>query len=243
MAAVTLATTLSQTANTTSYVSDAFTPNADDLLAIFVGASGTADPGAVTDTQSLGWTKIAVSAGATSADRVYLFISNAKTAAASMRVTFTCAGDAATGANLCILRISGMTNVGSAAVRQKKEADNQAAGGTPQVVLDSACLTSNPVIGTVGNGANPAGITEPSGWAEQADVGYGTPARGTEVASIDSGFTSNTVTWGATSATAFSVIAAELDASAPTAGQPYAKRIGGIPGMNQMQPGWACARW
>jgi hypothetical protein len=49
----------SDTAQATGYASNAFTPAAGDLLVVFVAASGTDDRGTMTDSQGLGFTKIA----------------------------------------------------------------------------------------------------------------------------------------------------------------------------------------
>jgi hypothetical protein len=232
MAAVTLGVTTPSTSNTNSYTSGSFTPAASDLLVAFVIATDTVGVGTLTDTQTLGWTEITRALRGGSADTAYLFVANALAANSSMTVTFDCTGDNATGCIITVLRVSGMSRVGASAVLQFNEIENQAGGGTPTITLASAVLTENPVVAMVANGANPAAVTEPSGFTERSDNGYATPGTGMETASVDSGFTSDTVIWSSTSSGNTCAIAAELDTSAAGAtGQPTARRWGGVPHM------------
>lgn len=208
------------TSNVTSYASGAFTPAAGDLLVAFVVASGTVATGTMTDSQSLGFTKITSALKATSVDTVYAFVSNNLAANSSMTVTFDCTGDAATGAVIFVASVSGMLRVGLNAITQSAIQENQAASGTPAPAFTNAVNTNNPTLGCVGNSSNPAGITPPSSWTEDAagDTGYNTPPTGGEYAFRNSGFTGTTITWGSTSATAFGAIILELDSRAPSRG-------------------------
>lgn len=206
--------TKSATAPATSYVSNAFTPAAGDLLVVFVAASGTGDPGTMTDSQGLGFTKIAGTGYFNNAKTVYVFVSNSFASAASMTVTFGSPGDTATGANIAIARVSGMSRTGSSAVKQFDTSPNGAAAATPSTDFAASALTANPTLGMVGNSSSPAGITNPTGWTEQVDVGYSNPSTGLEYASRNSGFTGTTITWGSTSATGWGAISVELDTSA-----------------------------
>lgn len=216
MAAVTHARSGNDTANTTSYaLTPTYTPVAGDLVTVEVSAS--ACTGAATLTSSVGgetFTLVDTVAKNGGADTSYFFIADQLASAALNSLTFVCAG--ATGVTFNATRISGMTKFGAAAIRQMASAANQAAAGTPSVTFAGATLTGNPVLGYVFNGTNPATITEPSGWTEQVDGGGALPARGSEYASVDSGFTSATVTWGSTSASAFLARGVELDASSGT---------------------------
>lgn len=206
--------TTPSTSNTTSYASASFTPAAGDLLVVYVTASGTVAAGTMTDSQGLGFTKITSVLKNASADTVYMFVANNLAAATAMTVTFDCTGDAATGAIIQVARVSGMTKTGASAVRQTQTTANGAAAGTPAATFASAALTGNPTLGVVGNSSSPATLTPPTGWTEREDQGYSTPTTGAEYATRDSGFTGTTITWASTSATAFGVIIAELDASA-----------------------------
>jgi hypothetical protein len=217
-AAVTHAISTTSTSNGASYTSGSFTPAANDLIVVTVYASGTAianSPGTMTDSQGLGFTRV-TSASSSAPNSVYVFIANALSAASSMTVTFDCTGDDATGAIITVWRVAGMSRTGSSAPKQTKTSVNGTAGGTPSVTFLASCDTNNPTIGLVGNAANPAGLTPPTGWTEPAaaDVGCSTPTRGAEGVFRDSGFTGTAITWGSTSASSWNVAVVELDTSA-----------------------------
>lgn len=203
--------------NTTSYASGAFTPATGELLVAFVVASGTVATGTMTDSQSLGFTKITSALKASSADTIYAFVSNNQATASSMTVTFDCTGDAATGAIIFVASVSGILKVGTSAVLQSAIQENQAAAGTPAPAFSNPTRTGNPTLGCIGNASNPAGITPPTNWTEDAagDTGYNTPPTGGEYAFRNSGFNGTTITWGGTSASAFGAIILEIDASQP----------------------------
>ena len=119
-----------------------------------------------------------------------------------------------TSGHLAALLISGMTRVGSNAIRQWAGQANQAAGTTPAPVFSLPVLTANLTAGGIGNGANPPGLTVPTGWTVCNNGGQGTPPCGLQTIVRDSGFTGTTITWGSTSGTAFAALIVELDASA-----------------------------
>ena len=215
MATVAHLNSTASSSNTTSYASTAFTPLANDLLVVFVTASGTVAAGTMTDSQSLGFTKITSALKNASADTIYLFIANALAAASSMTVTFDCTGDAATGADIQVAGVASMTRTGSIASLQTAKQENQASGGTPAPSFAASAQTGNPTLGVVGNSTNPAGMTTPTNWIERDDTGHNTPTTGAEYVSRDSGFTGTTITWGSTSASAFGDIIVELDTTAP----------------------------
>jgi hypothetical protein len=203
------------TANATSYASASFTPAAGDLLVAFVVASGTTATGTMTDSQTVGFTKVTSAVKNASADTVYAFVSNGLVAASSMTVTFDCTGDGATGAVIFVASISGMIRTGLNAVAQSATQDNQAASATPAPSFSNTVRIGNPTLGLVGNSSNPAAVTPPTSWTEDAagDTGYNTPPTGGEYAFRDSGFNGTTITWGSTSATAFGAIILELNAN------------------------------
>lgn len=213
-ATVTHRVATASTSNATSYASGSFTPAAGDLLVAFVVTSGTVATGTMTDSQSLGFTKITSALKNASADTVYAFVSNSQAAASSMTVTFDCTGDAATGAIIFVVSVSGLTKVGLSAIAQSATQENQTAGGTPAPAFNNATRIGNPTLGCIGNSSNPAGLTPPTNWTEDAagDTGYNSPTTGGEYAFRDSGFNGTTITWGGTSATAFSGIVLEIDA-------------------------------
>lgn len=230
MASVTHRASTASTSNTTSYVSDSFTPAANELLFAIVHASGTtAADATLSDSQSLGWTLIATALRASSADRTYLFVANALAAASSMTVTFDCSSDAATGAIIQVGGISGMTFTGAAAVRQYKVISNQSAG-TPAISFDAICLTGDVTIGTIGNSTTPAGLTNPTNWSTKDDTGYSSPTRGGNYVTRDSGFTGTTITWGSSSASVFGGIIAEFDTRTALPTTPNYQAAGSVVG-------------
>jgi hypothetical protein len=211
-ATVTDSGTKSDTAQATSYTSNAFTPAAGDLLVVFVAASGTGDPGTMTDSQGLGFTKIASTGYFSNANTVYVFVSNSFASASSMTVTFHCTGDSATGCVIQVARVSGMSRTGASAVLQSAVA-HAPGGTTPAATFAAAVQTGNPTLGLVGNASNPAALTPPTSWTEHDDTGYITPPTGAEYVSRNSGFTGTTITWGAASASAHGEVIVEFQKS------------------------------
>lgn len=206
------------TANVQTYASDAFVPAANDLLVALVAASGTGEAATtMTDSQALGFTRITNAFRSAGGSMMTIFIANALAANVSTTVTFdTGATDLATGAEILVYGISGMTKVGLAAVRQFA-VQNNVGSGIPAPVFTGTTLTTNPCIGLVGNTVNPAGVTPPTGWTNPTtpdfDTGHATPPAGTHGCHIDSGFVGTTVTWGSSIAASFGDIIIELDSS------------------------------
>jgi hypothetical protein len=213
-ATVTALITTTSTANAATYASGAFTPAKGDLLVAFVVVSGSNDTGAMSDTQDLGFALATSTTMGAGANTLYVFVAQRFATSSSMTVTMQVPNGAGTGAAISVAEVSGMTRAGPGALRQVAVAANQAAG-TPAIAFPGAVLTGDPALGFVGNATNPATLTPPSGWTENADVGFATPTIGAEYASVNSGFTGTTVTWGGASATAWGGIAIEMDTSAP----------------------------
>lgn len=225
MATITFKVDTPSTTNASAYPSGNLSPTVGDLIVAFVTASGTVALATMSYSGvELTFTRITTALKNTSADSLYLFVSNGFALTAGVRtVTFDCTGDAATGAIITVYSISGMSRAGLGAVRQSAVVNNGTGGTTPAPAFGSAALTSNPVLGMVGNGASPAGMTPPTGttptWTEGSDSGYITPTNGQETIWAASGFTGTTITWGSTSASAFGSIIVELDASSFPAGE------------------------
>jgi ABC-type transporter Mla subunit MlaD len=208
------ATSLAQSTNNSNGTTAAFTPAANELLLVYVIASGASADGTVTDNQSGTYTNVASALARASADRLSVHVRNSLTTNVSHQVTWTRSGNN-TGVCVAVHRVSGMTRTGSSAVRQFKVASNQAAAGTPATTFDTAAITTNATVAFVGNGTNPGGVTPPTSWTGSHNDGYNTPSTGIRTAYRNSGFTGTTITWGGTSASAFGVIAIELDNTPP----------------------------
>lgn len=207
------------TTDASSYAAS-FTPAVGDLMVLCVGATGTVHPtsaAAVTDTQPGGrWELVTGALRSGSASSAWIFVRTSRVASAvAHAVTFTCAGDAATGCEMTCIGVQGMTRFGLRAVRNPAIASNQGAAGTPAITFPAPVLSQNPVVAIVSAAANPPAITPPTSFTERSDIGGATPTRGIEVVTRDSGHTSATVTWGSTSAGAFCVVGVELNASPP----------------------------
>jgi hypothetical protein len=216
MATVTLLGTA--TFNTTSGTKTVTaTPAVNDLIIIITAHTGNTSAAAPTDNNSSGtYTLIDSAVKVTSADTMRVYIRNSFITSATSTI-FTHAPGASSGGGLAVFKVTGMSKVGANADRQSAKQDNQASG-TPAPVFASNVLTTNPVIGAVFNGANPAAMT-PRGtptYTEAFDLGYSTPTTGLEAMYINSGETGTTITWGSSSATAFCSLVLELDSSAPS---------------------------
>ena len=125
--------------------------------------------------------------------------------------TVTVATGSNSAGNVIVIPVSGMTRAGAAAIRAFAVQSNQAGATTPAPTLAQAALLTNMVISAVGNNTNPAGVTAPTSFTQQQNVGQPTPNVGLTAASVNSGFTGTTVTWGSTSASTFASIVFELD--------------------------------
>jgi hypothetical protein len=212
-----LAQSLFDTGNVATYTCASFTPaNNDHLCGFFAIGAEVSTDWTVTDSLGGTWTKIVRSLRGGSASFMEFWVRNTASNGSAMTVTFSHATGNATGASMVILKTPGMSKYGSTSVKQNAIQQNVAAGGTPAVTFGAACLTTNPVVGAVNALANPAAVTPTASpaFTELIDSGYNTPATGTEVQSIASGFTGTTLTWGSTEAGGgFCTIGVELDAS------------------------------
>lgn len=128
---------------------------------------------------------------------------------------YTAAQVGSSGGGLNVLAVSGMVETGATAVRSNGGQSTGGAGTTPAPVLSSTPLFSNPVISAVTNGTNGGGTTPRANYTHVDIAGYNTPTTGIDVCYIDSEETTDTITWGGTSATAFASVAIELDAPPP----------------------------
>jgi hypothetical protein len=224
MAAVTLGVQTASTANATSYVTGAFTPAASDLLIALAWLRGTTATGSYASSdagKTYSEVTFAIPGGS---QRLFAYGADQLADADSQTGTMDVTGDAATGCAQGILRVSGMTKVGAAAIRQFK-VGSDAAGITPELVFDAACLTGNPIIFAVGVQENVT-VAEPSGWTKRIDIGFATPDSRLIVSTLDSGFTGTTVTAGGTTGTAWYAVAIELDASGAASVTPRLALLG-----------------
>lgn len=210
-------TPIGTTTQATTYTTGAFTPSASELLVVYVQLSNnTTQPTSVTGSaNSITFTytgRSQLMGGG--ADAGWLYIANQLTPASPVSMTVTANVATNGGGIVFVAGVTGMTAVGTAAIRQTAGQSNVAASGTPTATFGAACLTTNPVLAFFGTEATSGttNITQPTGWTEGGDVGYITPINGGEYAWINSGFTNTVVTWGSTSSI-YMTMAMELDAT------------------------------
>lgn len=208
MAAVVHGVTYNNTANLSVYTTAAFTPATDDLLVVTAIVTGTVSVGSCSSSAGTTFTKVAPP---TPQAGTYLFVANSRSTNTSQTISVDVTGDAGTGAIIHVARVSGMSRVGSSAVKQSGGVASGSAGTAPAFTFASSVLTEDPTIVTMVNTTSPAGLTPPTSWGELADSGYSTPTTGKEYASRNSGFTGTTVTWASNSATAWGASGVELD--------------------------------
>jgi hypothetical protein len=222
-ATVTPEATTASTSGGVDDTSDSFTPVVGDLLVVGVCASGTVlDPAALTS--SVGgftFTQVNTVLSNTSSDMLYLFVSDAFVSSATAQtVTFDSTADVSLGTVIMVAAIAGAGDDGTAAIVQTAEEANQTTGSTPNAVFAGSADTGNPTLGFVCNTANPAGVSEPTGWTEAGDAGYASPDRGGEWVYRNSGFTGTDIVWnstyGGTASGAAMTVEIEAGAAAPS---------------------------
>lgn len=212
MAAVSL---LGSTINTTSGAKTVTaTPAVGDLILIFVVVPGDSTFSAPTDNQSGTYTQIGSTLNNNTAIYGAWYVRDSLIASGTSTIFTLSNPGSDTGGGLAVVKVTGMTKAGSSAVRQSKLGGQGGSTGTPATGnWTSAKMTTNPVVGAVINASNPAGLTPTTSYSELLDTGFSTPDVGVEIQKIDSGDTTNTMTWGSSSGTDWVCMGVELDAS------------------------------
>lgn len=236
MASITAVAESSTTTDGPSFATASFTPATDDLLVIAVHAGGTA----------LGGT-LASSVGGQTYTQAYtrtiglgtfsLFIADQLATNVSQTATFDCTGDDFTGIIIAPFRVSGMTNVGSAALLQSA-ARSVGGGGSIFATFGAAPLTSNPIILAACCNDNTPGLTEPTGFSVASQPVLSTPQHCLCTCFVDSGITATAPTWTGTFGGSSQALGFELDSSVPGAGHPTIKRFGGVPFASMNRGVW-----
>lgn len=210
MAAVTQAIVNADTTNGSSYTSGSFTPATDDLIVVFVYATGTAASAPTcTDTEGTAFTLVDRCRVGASTDYVYVFVANALSTSNARDITVS-GLTSATGAVVEVMRVSGMKRTGAAAVVQTAKNENQAGGAAPTTTFAATPGSSNPVVAMVGNSTNPLSLGAPSLFTNQLNTGYATPTSGAQAVSRNSGAGAAT-TFTTNSATTWGLLTVELD--------------------------------
>lgn len=195
----------------TNYNTPSFTPAAGDLLVVVVRIPGAppATLPVVTGSTGLTFTR-AISSSTT----VFVFIANqvAQGIAQTLNVSF--GADTAQGLLASVLRVSGMTKTGAAALRQFKDGTG-GSGVPPALTFDNPAIDANPTFTGVAGTTNPPNLTPPTNWNEKSDIGIATPVNGLHTSARDSGFSGTTITYGSNAGSTWRGVIFELDNSIP----------------------------
>ncbi len=202
----TLGQSINNSNNVNSYAALAFTPAANDIIIVAAGITDTAASLGITDSQGITYTKLVDQAQGI--QKVGLFLANTLAANSTDTIAVTCTGDNGTGCVGFLRRIGGGRT--TLPFHRQVSFATGGAGTTPTVVMPAAIRTANGFYGFVFNLSNPAGVTPPSEFTEQQDIGHTTPDMGGEWGRALSGVTSTTITWGSTSATAWLAVGVEI---------------------------------
>lgn len=193
------------------------TPAVGDLPVIVTAHSGYTGTDAPTDNNPDGlgtYTLVKSAVARASADTIAVWVRDHLIGSATSTV-FTVAPGTTSGGGLAVLKLTGMTRVSSNAVKKSGSQDNGTTGTTPAASWTGggSAATTNPLIAVLLNASNPGGVAKPSTFTtRQVNDGYGTPNTGLNVATVDSGNTDSTVTWGGTSSV-FGHVIVEFDGS------------------------------
>jgi hypothetical protein len=215
MPTVTHATDVWETA-ASPHTCPSFAPAVGDLIVVIAAATtittlknATLTESAGGGTYSMVW---AGDASTGSARPIGCFIRNSFCNDTTSRtLTMTSTGDA--GGGFSVYRVAGMLKWGPDAFRNGDFAQFSA-GGTPTTNPPFPPRSENPLFGAVANGNITLPIvTQPTGWTEDFEGNFATPAAGLETCHIDSGETRNGIPWGSTCADAGKVAVVELDSS------------------------------
>ncbi len=186
----------------------------DDLLVVFVSLSANTGLAAtMTDNQGGTYFLINSVLWSSSANSLLAFVRNTLVTSGTSTV-ITCNSGSNTAGELVVIACAGSLRAGYAAIRSGGWQANQASG-TAAPVLNQAALTGNMTLAAVASGDTTT--TEPTNWTERQDANQSTPTTALQVSTRDSGFTGTTITFGASTSTAFASYCLELDGSAAVA--------------------------
>lgn len=194
---------------TTGYVCSAFTPAANAVLLLFVGASDTlaAAPNAAVTGGGLTWTLVG-STTRTGADTLYVFRAQTGASPASTTIDFSCTGDTASGVTMTLAQITGANT--TSPIRQSKfSAAGGVTGTNATITLDAAAVTTSAVLVAHYNTLNIPMSAGPTNYTEISDDTYNTPRHSMAVAYRATGETGSTLTFTSNSTT-YAIAAVEV---------------------------------
>lgn len=187
------------------------TPAVGELIVVVCHVNGTTNT-SFTCTDDQGGTYTAFQAGNPISTSV--FAAFVRTSLVSSTSTHNVSLSATTNTSWVVgyMRITGMSRVGSDAVRAQGSVVQLPAPGPPSVTLNQTTLSSNLTFGFLATNSSTPAITPTTGFTEDFDTGTTVPNTGVELQHENSGFASNTLTWGSTlGGGTFGALAIELD--------------------------------
>ena len=212
------------------------TPALNDLIVVVHGMSGWAsgDVSTITDDNAdglgtytrLGSDTAPLSTGGGTACALWFSVRNALIGSATS-TTFTEAASGETGSGLTVLRFSGMTRVGAAAIKQSIGESNQTEN-PPTITFGATSDTNNPIILAVMGEDNPPALTSPVGFTEAEDTGWATPTSGIQVCWDDAGNVLTLFAWTGGALADHNEIGVELDTSTAPVTYSLTAGVGGV---------------
>lgn len=192
------------------------TPSVDDLIIIIAATSGLASAPTITDDNPDGlgaYTQIRTQVKLAGADMLSAWVRNSLVSNSASTI-FTMAPGTDTGGGLTVLRFSGMSKAGSAAIKQSAGETNQIGGSLPAPHFGSTTLPNDALIEAIFSTVNPPDSSlSPTGWTERVNVGYNTPTSALEVATVDKGQEITTPVYPNSVSNTYCDLIIELDAS------------------------------
>lgn len=167
---------LASTSNLSSYAMTAFTPSANCLLVVLVGAQGTVQATPTMTGGSLTWTReaIANNIGGSGASQV-IFWAKVGGSPVSTAPTFDCTGDAGTGCFMTVIEFTGYDVNAANPIQQTKMPTAATTSTDANITFASALNTLNGYAIAWGGGLAAGSSAAPSGWTEADDMGFASP--------------------------------------------------------------------
>lgn len=192
------------------------TPAVDDLIVVVAASSGLAGgTTAVSDNNAAGtYTQVDVDrTGFSTTGVLTVWVRTAKVVTAGSTV-FTAAQVGSTGGGLAVFAVKQMWLLGASAVRSNG-GQSTVAAGTPAPVLSLLPNPRNPILTAVCGSTNASPAATGRAGYTISSGNYNTPATNMSVGVINSGESTDTITWGGATAGTFASVAIELNTEQP----------------------------
>lgn len=203
---------VASTTNASSYAFSSFTPSASAILTIETCMTGNTGTFSISSSAgaSLTWTAHATTASDGTNKCMLFWARTSPNPSASTFQVDTNNGNAS-GAGIAIKQWTGADTITASPIKQVVAVTNGSASTTPTWTV-STLDTNDGYASFFWNTTNVAGVTGPSTWTRDVNLGYATPTTGWASATKITGLTGTSVAWGSTS-TAWRGITYEVYAS------------------------------